>query len=326
MPGLVDMHAHPAPGHWKYGIDPDVHILPRGTTTVLAQGDAGAATWPYYREHIIERSRTRVRLAISPAAQGEAGPTPCFDDLGRLDVDACVAAIEDGADLVWGIAVNLARPTCGRSDPREVMSRTLAIAERTGRPLLFGKRMEPSDWPLSDQLSMLRAGDVVTYCFHGGAESILEGGRVLASVWEARERGVLFDVGHGMASFDFAVAESAIAQGFLPDTISSDQYRRHVGSVPRHDLPRTISKLIAAGMSQADALAGATARPARALGLAGEVGTLAVGSCADLALLRWNPDAAPLADVAGAERPGACLETVLTVRAGEVILPEDAPG
>jgi dihydroorotase len=98
-----------------------------------------------------------------------------------------------------------------------------------------------------------------------------------------------------------------------------------VGSAPRHDLPRTISKLIAAGMSQADALAAATVRPARALGLAGEVGTLAVGSAADLALLRWNRDAAPLADVAGAERPGACLEPVLTVRAGEVIRPDDAP-
>ena len=61
LPGLVDMHAHPAPGTWKYGIDPDIEILPRGTTTVLSQGDSGAAHWPVYKDTIISASNTRVR-------------------------------------------------------------------------------------------------------------------------------------------------------------------------------------------------------------------------------------------------------------------------
>ena len=319
LPGLVDMHAHPAPGDWKYGIDPDIHILPRGVTTVLSQGDAGAANWPFYRENIIARSRTRVRLAISPALDGEAGRGRAFGNLDDLDVDACVAAIENGGEDVWGVSVNASVAACGRADPREVVGRAIAIAERTGRPLLFGNRWAPFDWPISEQLGLLRAGDVVTYRFH--VDGIVGDGGVLDSAWDARQRGVLFDVGHGMASFDFGVAEAAIAQGFLPDTISTDQYKRHVGSVPQHDLPRTISKLIAAGMSEADAFARATVRPAEALGLAGEVGALAPGACADLAVLRWNPDAPPLVDVAGAQRPGRCLEPVLTVRAGRIVRP-----
>ena len=319
LPGMVDLHAHPAPAGWKYGIDPDVEILPRGTTTILSQGDAGAAVWPQYRDEIIEGSRTRVLLAISPAEQGESLDVPVFGDLDRIDIEACLAAVEDGGGHIWGIAHNAAAPGSGSNAPRELIERTLAIAERSGKPLLYGVRKEPSDWPLAEQLALLRPGDVVTYCYQGNAESIVARGRVVDSAWEARGRGVLFDIGHGMSSFDFNVAEAAIEDGFPPDTISTDQYIRHVGSQPQHDMARTVSKLIAAGLPESDALARATHRPAQVLGLAGEIGTLAPGACADLAVLRWNPDAAPLADVAVATRPGGCWEPVLAVRAGKVV-------
>ena len=97
LPGLVDMHAHPAREGSKYAVDPDVHFLPRGVTTVLSQGDAGAGNWSRYRESIIEGARTRVRLAINLSVTGESIPTSgCFENLDDVDVDACVAAIEDG--------------------------------------------------------------------------------------------------------------------------------------------------------------------------------------------------------------------------------------
>jgi predicted amidohydrolase len=117
------------------------------------------------------------------------------------------------------------------------------------------------------------------------------------------------------------VGPEAIADGFLPDTISTDVYNRHLGWTPPHDLPRTISRMIAIGMSETDALARATLRPAQVLGMAGEVGTLAPGAVADLAVLRWSPGPEPLADVADGVRSGPCLEPVLTVRAGRVVRP-----
>jgi dihydroorotase len=318
LPGLVDLHAHPARGGSKYGVDPDVHLLPRGTTTVLSQGDAGAANWPHYREAVIKACRTRVRLAINLAAPGESKPGACLADLEDADAGACVRAVEEGGDAIWGIAVNTSVPSCGTSDPREVLRRALEAAERTGKPLLVGTRRH-DDWPLARQLPLLRAGDVVTYCFHGQPEGVVQGGRVIDAAWAARERCVLFDVGHGMASFQFDVAERAIAEGFLPDTISTDYYQRHVGSVPPHDLPRTLSKLIAAGMSEADAFARVTSRPAEVLGLSGEVGALRAGACADLVVLRQNDEAAPLSDCRGQVRDGACWEAVLTLRAGELV-------
>ena len=96
LPGFVDMHTHVAPPHWKSGINADTDILPRGSTTVLSQGDAGPATWDTYRQQLIEGSRTQVLMAISPALQGGT----VFRNLADVDVDACVAAIRDGGEHI----------------------------------------------------------------------------------------------------------------------------------------------------------------------------------------------------------------------------------
>lgn len=326
LPGLVDLHAHPDRGASKYGIDPDRELLPFGTTTVLSQGDAGADHWEQYLRETIQPSQTRVRLALNLARHGEAVPGPAFGMLEAADVEACVATIQhaDASDptgrcaSIWGIATNASVASCGDTDPRPVLQRALAAAERTGRPLLFGPR-RATDWPLREQLALLRPGDVVTYCFSPGPEGLVLDGRVREEVWVARERGIRFDLGHGMGSFSFPVAEAAIAQGFLPDTLSTDFYRRHLEQLSHHDLPHVLSKLIAAGMSEADAFVRVTANPSAILGLSGEVGTLAVGVCADLVLLRWNPNAAPLSDTEGVTRTGGCWEPTLTVCAGKIV-------
>ncbi|MBM4437298.1 MAG: hypothetical protein FJ029_08705 [Actinobacteria bacterium] len=318
LPGLVDLHAHPARGQSQYGVDPDVEFLARGVTTVASQGDAGALNWADYRATVVDVARTRVRMALNLSAIGEIGTRPCFASLEDVDVDACVRTIQAGDAHIWAIALNSAAGLTGTNDPREVVARGLAAAGRTNRPLLFGTRRHP-DWTLADQLPWLRPGDVITYCFSSLEQNLAEHGRIRPEVWEARHRGVLFDIGHGMASFDFRIAEIAIGEGFLPDTISTDQYRRHVGSNPQHDLPRTLSKLLAAGMREADAWPRVTTRPAELLGLAGEIGTLRAGACADLAVLRWNPAARPLVDTSGGTRTGGCWEPVLTVRAGQVV-------
>jgi len=320
LPGLVDMHAHPAIEDSKYGIDPDEHFLPRGSTTVMSQGDAGARNWPRYRERVIEGSRTRVRMAINLAASGESNSGFSLGDPAEADVNACVEAIRDGGDLIWGIAINVAEAVCGDSDPREMLRRAIQVGEATDRPLLVGTRHD-EDFPLDEVLEQLRPGDVVTYCLHGLVDRIARDGRVLDCVWQARERGVLFDSGHGMGSFDFEVAETAIKEGFLPDTISTDQYRRHVGSNPQHDLPLTVSKLLAAGMRADDAWPRITSRPAELLGLAGEVGTLAPGACADLVILTEGSETVALRDVSGNERPGRIWSAAAVVRDGEVITP-----
>jgi dihydroorotase len=282
----------------------------------MSQGDAGARNWAAYRDEVVDASATRVRMALNLSAAGESGPNRCFEHVADIDVATC-AEVAAADEVIWGIAVVTLQGPCGDLDPRMIMARARAAGERAGKPLLVGTRMH-GDWSLDEQLEELRPGDVVTYCFNALPENMLVDGKVRDSVWRARERGVLFDIGHGMQSFAWPVAEAALAEGFYPDTVSTDQYIRHVGSQPQHDLPRTISKLIVAGLPEREALARATARPAEVLKLAGEVGTLAAGACADLAILRFNEGALPLCDVRGDERPGGCWEPLATVRAGVI--------
>ncbi len=322
LPGLVDLHAHPdrRPNGSKYGVDADTEFLRRGVTTLLSQGDAGAGDWSDWEAATLRPARTRMRMALNLSVRGEAMAGAALEAVSDVDVAACVRVARGNPGAIWGIAINTARPVTGANDPRAVLRSAIRAADEAGLRLLFGSRRE-TDVSLDEQLALLRPGDVVTYCYSSTPENILVDGtdNVRDSVREARDRGVLFDIGHGMASFDFRVAEAALADGFPPDTISTDQYRRHVGSTPQHDLPRTISKLIAAGMPEADAFAAATWRPAAALGLAGEVGTLKHGSSADLCALRWNAGAMPLVDTGGASRAGGCWEPVFVVRAGEVV-------
>ncbi len=320
LPGLIDLHAHPARSGSKYGVDPDVEFLPRGVTTVMSQGDSGADNWPVYRDETIATSRTRVQLALNLSKFGEPPGGPCFRDANCIDADACARAIADSGGSIWGISINLSRESCAL-DPQWILQRGLEIAVSARKPLLVGLR-NPSDWPIRDQLDLLRPGDVVTYLFRDGEWSIVDNdGHIRPEVRAARERGVLFDACHGMQSFSFRIAEAAIADGFLPDTISTDQYNRHIGSDPPHDLPRTMSKLRAAGMTEHDVFARVSARPAAILGLPDEIGSLAPGSCADLTALTQRDSAAPLIDCRGERRPGPCWEAVLVVRAGIIACP-----
>jgi dihydroorotase len=133
----------------------------------------------------------------------------------------------------------------------------------------------------------MRPGDVVTHCFHGNDGGVLdERGAVWPEAFEARERGILFDVGHGAGSFTWRVARAALAQGFPPDTISSDIHaHNHAG--PVHDLPRTLSKLLHLGMPLADVITASTARVGEHLAHVAPagLGTLGAGAPGDLSLL-----------------------------------------
>ncbi|MDB5336634.1 MAG: hypothetical protein JWN70_2253 [Planctomycetaceae bacterium] len=319
LPGLIDLHAHPAKSGSIFSIDPDHNLVARGTTTVLSQGDAGAGNLESYIRDTIEQSQTQIILAINLSSAGEAAPGGCFERLELIDVAACVSAIERFRSHIWGIAVNVSHHCCGQTDPREVLRRGLRVAEQTGLPLLYGMR-RPEDWPLEEQLRELRPGDVVTYCYRRTPHCIVQDGRVIEAVRTARERGILFDVGHGRGSFDFSTAEAALRNGFAPDTISTDLQRGHIGQLPIHDLPLVMSKLRAVGMLERDIFQAVTSRPAQILGMDQEIGSLRVGSRADLVLLRWNEQSQPLVDVHGDVRSGGRWETAATIRGGKLIV------
>lgn len=307
LPGLIDLHAHPAVANSVFGVPPDEHMLTQGVTTVMSQGDAGADNVDDYIVRTVCSSRARVLLAINLSRIGESTERGCFENPDDADVSACVDAVARHPEVVRAVSVNASHHACGSTEPREMLRRGLLVAEETKLPLLYGMR-RPEDWPLAEQLELLRPGDIVTYCFRREPHCIVENGRVLDCVQEARRRGVLFDVGHGTASFSFEVAEAAIHDGFLPDTISTDMQARHLQArhlqlSPRHSLSLVMSKLLAAGMAETDVFRAVTATPARLLGLAGPVGCLQAGASADLVVLKRLPTE-QLEDAHGQSRSG----------------------
>jgi dihydroorotase len=151
--------------------------------------------------------------------------------------------------------------------------------------------------PETDEvMPLLRAGDIVTHAFNGHTLGIVEkDGRIKASVLEARKRGVLFDVGHGLGSFNFPAAQKIIEAGFLPDTISTDIYNLNVKG-PVYDMPTTMAKMLHLGMSFDDVLERSTTTPAKIIDRVPMLGTLQVGAPADLAVLAIEEGSFPLID------------------------------
>jgi len=315
-PGLIDLHVHVFPGASHYGIEPDPHCLATGTTTVVDAGSAGALTFGAFRKYVIEVAETRIFPFLNISATGMLSPDVGeLDDLRFVDRGKALQTIEAHRGLIRGVKVRLSRELVGNN-----ARAGLAIARETAEAARLPLMVHPGDTPIGlvDILRALRAGDVLTHCFHGREEGVLDGGRVRPEVRAAVERGVILDVGHGRGSFSFATARSALAQGLAPGTISSDLHVYNVAG-PVFDLATTMSKLLALGISLPEVVRMTTAAPARVLGEAESIGTLRPGAAADVTLLRIESGSFTLTDSHGESMvAGDRLAPVRVVRDGVV--------
>ncbi|MCO5222099.1 MAG: amidohydrolase/deacetylase family metallohydrolase [Thermomicrobiales bacterium] len=285
-PGLVDAHVHVYEGVSHYGIPPDPTCLAHGATTVLDAGSAGADTFTGFRKYIIEASETRILAMLNISSMGmlaeEVGE---LDDIKWANIPKALATIEANRDVILGVKVRLSRDlNCSEASGIRPLFLAREAADAAGLPLMI----HPQDsWAESiDQvLAVLREGDIMTHMYHGMRHGILdEDGRIRASVQAARDRGVRFDVGHGQGSFNWDVCSTAMAQDFLPDTISSDLHSHNVEG-PVFDLITTVSKFLLLGMPLNEALQRVTVEPAKTVGMPGQIGTLAVGAEGDVVVI-----------------------------------------
>jgi len=324
-PGLVDLHTHLYPGVSHYGVEPDERCLGRGVTMAVDAGSAGAQTFPGLRRYVIERSHTRILAFLNIAVQGMiTALVGELEDIRWASPAQAVARARENADLIVGIKVRLGYQMAG-DDPLPALRLARAAADELGLPLMVHViDMRPG---LAWLLPQMRRGDIVTHCFHGNEGGIIDSrGRVIRAALGARERGVLFDIGHGIGSFAYRVARTAIEQGFAPDTISSDLHA-HNAQGPVFDLATTLSKLLHVGMSLHDVIRAATTTPASAIGKASEAGALTPGSHADLSVLELRTGHWALPDAAGeTEVVERLLVPRMVIRAGQVVEIRPAPG
>ena len=320
VPGLVDLHVHVYPGVADLSVEADQTCLGRGATTVVDAGSSGANTFPGFRRWVIEPSRGRILAYLNISLTGQIDPfLGELHDLRFADPERAAAVALANPDLIVGFKVRVSEMLAGRNGLAG-LDLALQAGKATNLPVMV--HIGGTSFDIEEVLARLRPGDIVTHAYTGWQPGAIvsDAGRLVPGAREARERGVRFDVGHGAGSFTWPVAEAALADGFRPDTISSDLHRFNIAT-PVHDLATTLSKFLLLGLSLDEVIAMATTAPAAALGPAGRsLGTLAVGAEADVTVLRLEEGRYPLTDSAGTVREARRrLVPIAVVRAGQPV-------
>lgn len=320
-PGLVDMHCHYYHQVSGIGLPADEMMPLTATTTGVDAGDAGYSTFSGFRHFVLGQARTRHFAFIHIASIGLAGDPINVGELFNIDfadVPKCAKAVAENRDVVLGVKVRLSKNVVA-SNGIEPLRRAIAAAAMAGPWARVMAHIGNCDAALSDVLDMMRPGDIITHSYSGafGKNNIVENGTLLPAALRAKRRGVLFDVGHGGGSFDFTIAEPAMKQGLMPDTISSDVHSASIQSPSVPLLPNVLSKFIALGFSLDDVIAKATIEPARIIDRVPGLGTLGVGAPADIAVFNVVNGATTFLDTAGNKRPGTLkLEPVKVIKGG----------
>lgn len=319
-PGLVDLHVHVYAGTGERGsyagdnsVYPDGFTFRSGVTTVVDAGCAGWRNFEHFKQHVIDRSKTRVLALLNIVGHGMRGGA--FEqDLADMNAKATAEMALRHKGLIVGIK------TAHYSGPEWApVERAVEAGEIAGLPMMVDFGSNRPERPSSELVTKkLRPGDIYTHCYSGLRNEQLETGKVHPAMWEGRKRGVLFDVGHGGGSFVWRIAVPAVKEGFLPDTISTDL---HIGSMNAgmKDMLNVMSKFLALGLSLEEVVLRSTWHPARQVRQEG-LGHLAAGTVADVAVLRLEKGDFGFVDVYGARLRGTQkLVCELTLRDGRVV-------
>ena len=299
-PGLIDLHTHIYWGGTSLGVDPDTYMAKTGCTTLVDAGSAGPANFHGFRAHIIEPAKSRVLayinasfagiFAFSPAVMvGESG------DIRLLNPAEVVRVAREHSDVIVGVKVRVGLVA---SDGIGAAPLDIAIeaADALGLPVMAHLDHPPPS--RTEVLSRMRPGDVLTHCYRPfPAAPTRADGQVRDEILEARERGIIFDIGHGKGSFCWDVAGAMLDAGLPPHSISSDVHMMSAEG-PAFDQLVTLSKFLHLGMDVSNIIKASTIGPAQAIGRP-ELGSLAVGGPGDATLLRIDEGAFPLTDAKG---------------------------
>ncbi len=266
---------------------------------------AGPGNFHGFRRHVIEPSPLRILPYLNVSFPGIFAFAATVmvgenTDLRLIDPRECVRVINANRDLIVGVKVRVGRNAGGNSGAAP-LDMAIEVADEVGLPVMAHLDHPPPS--RLEVLSRLRRGDVLTHCFRPFPSAPVRGdGRIREEVLAARERGVIFDIGHGGGSFGFRTAELMLEAGFLPDVISSDVHTLSING-PAFDQLVTMSKFLMLGLELGAVIRASTAAPAAALGR-GDLGHLAVGAVGDASILELVEGEFDFRDVLGESRRG----------------------
>ena len=295
-PGLIDIHCHVADKELT-----PAQCLATGVTSQIDGGSRGALNVDELVK-IAQSSPNRVRILLNISGRGLADGANELLDIEKANVAAARSAVERSRDWIVGIKARLSRSAAGKHD-LEAVRRARQVADPMKIPIMV--HVGDTAAPLPDILAMLRPGDIVTHMYAPAPHGMLDdNGKVLPQVIQARRRGILFDFGNGRtAHWTWDVAERAMQQGFLPDTISSDITAAGLTDQVIN-LPNVMSKFLLLGMPIDQVIARVTVNAARAIPEFKSYGTLKTGAAADVTVLDLREGDVEFADNYGGKRMG----------------------
>jgi len=324
-PGLVDLHSHVYPYGSAIGIPADESVVNQCATTCVSAGDAGANNFAAFRRFIVGQTRTRLYAFVHIANVGLT-PFPVAElyNIDFAQVDACAKTIGENADIALGAKVRMSENIIAKHGT-EPLKRAIMACEKSGigaKVMCHIGGVETGEL-MSQILDLLRPGDILTHAYSGfpnmaGAfTNIVQDGKLIPAALAAKQRGVIFDVGHGGGSFDYTVAEVAIPGGCGPDTISSDLHAVSGNTPGMPYLPWVMSKFMGLGFTLEQVVAMATVNPAKIINRAPKLGTLQIGAPGDVAIMELVEGPVSFVDTRNNKREGkAYLKPVQTVAAG----------
>jgi len=319
-PGLVDIHVHvfAATMASEYtganSVRPDGFTFRSGVTTVVDAGSSGWRNFDEFRKDVVDRSKTRVLGMLNIVGRGMGGRMTVEQDVSDMDAERTAETVKRNRDVLVGVKIaHFAGPEW------VAVERAVKAGELAGVPVMVDFASFRPERPFEDLVTKkLRPGDIYTHLYLGAVPMLDDHGRVRRYLYEARKRGVIFDVGHGGGSFLFRQAVPAVKQGFTPDSISTDL---HIDSMNggMKDMLNLMSKFLNMGMSLDDVIQRSTWAPAREIRRE-EFGHLSVGAPADVAVLRLVRGDFGFIDAARSRLRGSQkLVGELTVRDGRVV-------
>ena len=332
IPGMVDMHVHMIQGAGTPGLNeiagpPDLEGVMSGSTTILDAGTTGAWNFGVFPHHIAGRAKTRLLVLLNIGKFGIPGQAlrkPEIYTVEDVDIDATIKVANDYPDYIKGLKVRLVGPAL-EAMGEQLIHLSKEAAREVKQPLmvhigdLIGESPKAQDLTRI-LLNELDEGDILTHVCTAVPGGVLDAnGRVLPELREAESRGVVFDSAHGRSNFNFDVAQRLADQDFQATIVSTD-LTLNGRKGPIHGLTETMSKFMAVGYSLAQVVEMVTAAPAKALGMADEIGAIAVGREADLSVIEARNGNWRFYDSQGNPFTGnTALVPVHTIRAGELI-------
>ncbi|HTZ78353.1 MAG TPA: amidohydrolase/deacetylase family metallohydrolase [Stellaceae bacterium] len=305
-PGLIDLHTHVYWGGTSLGVDAAELARSSGTTTFVDAGSAGAGNFHGFRRHVIEPSPVRILPYLNVSYPGIYAFSAAVmvgecADLRLLDLRECRRVAEENRDIVVGIKVRVGKTASGSSGVAP-LDMALEAAEELGMSVMCHLDFPPPS--RLEVVTRLRPGDVLTHCFRPYPNApVAPDGSVREEIAAARERGVIFDIGHGGGSFGFGTTRKMLDAGFLPDVISSDVHAVSIKG-PAFDLLHTLSKFLVLGVPLPTVIKSATVAPAATIGHK-DLGTFKPGAVGDASILSVEEGQFTYHDVLGEALKGS---------------------